>query len=129
MKVVDTTVVVDHARGRPAVATYLADHADETLVLSTISFQELAVGEVAARDETQAAVLGNLGAFDVRAYTPDHAYHAAVIEAELRATDRYDPALARDVLIAGVARSLSAPVVTRNPDHFTRFDAVEVEPY
>lgn len=129
MKVADTTVLVDHARGIEAVGRYLADQASETLVVSTISLRELAVGEVAARGESLAAVLGNLGAFDVRAYTPDHAYHAAVIEAQLRAAGSYDPALARDVLIGGVARAHSAPIVTRNENHFDRFDRVRVETY
>lgn len=129
MKVADTTVLVDHARGTAAVARLLADHAEETLVVSTISFQELAVGEVAARNESLAGVLVHLGAFNVRAYTAEHAYHAAVIEAQLRASGDYEPVLARDVLIGGVARSLSVPVVTRNADHFSRFDGVDVEPY
>lgn len=129
MKVADTTVLVDHARGTAAVARLLADHAEETLVVSTISFQELAVGEVAARNESLAGILVHLGAFNVRAYTAEHAYHAAVIEAQLRASGDYEPVLARDVLIGGVARSLSVPVVTRNADHFSRFDGVDVEPY
>lgn len=129
MKVADTTVLVDHARGTEAVARYLDDHADETLVVSTISFQELAVGEVAVRDESLAAVLDSLGGFDVRSFTPGHAYHAAVIEAELRETGQYESALARDLLIGGVARSLSVPVVTRNEAHFSRFSGVAVEEY
>lgn len=129
MKVVDTTVLVDHARGTEAVGAYLAAQGSETLVVSTISLQELAVGEIAARAESLPTILGHLGAFDVRAYTAEHAYHAASLEAELRATGEYEPALARDVLIGGVARALSSPVVTRNADHFARFDDVRVETY
>lgn len=129
MKVVDTTVLVDHARGDPAVGTYLADHDATTLVVSTISLQELAVGEVVARDESLAAIRGHLGAFDIRPYTAEHAYEGAVIEATLRTRGDYDPALARDVLIGGVARALEAPVVTRNEDHFAQFDDVTVETY
>lgn len=129
MKVADTTVLIDHARGDDAVATVLADHVDETLVVSTISLQELAVGEIAVRDESLPAILNNLGAFDVRAFSPAHAYHAAGIEAELRAAGDYEPALARDILIGGVARARSIPVLTRNPDHFSRFDGVAVEAY
>lgn len=129
MKVVDTTLLIGHARGQPAVETYLTDHANETLIVSTVSLQELAVGEVAARDESKAAILGYLGAFDVRPFTTDHAYDAAVIEAELRTNGEYEPALAPDIRIGGVARSLSAPVVTRNTEHFERFDNVRVETY
>lgn len=67
MKVVDTTVLVEHARGTAAVASFLAEQSDKTLVVSTMSRQELAVGEIAARTETLAAIRGNLGAFDIRA--------------------------------------------------------------
>jgi predicted nucleic acid-binding protein len=129
MRVVDTTLLIGHARGDSAVETYLTDHATETLIVPTIAFQELAVGEVAARDKTKEATLGYLGAFDVRAFDSDHAYHAAVIEADLRAKGEYDPTLASDILIGGVARSLSLPVVTRNTDHFSKFNGVSVETY
>lgn len=129
MKVVDTTLLIGHARGEERVASYLAAHEDETLVVPTAVFQELAVGEVLARDESKAAIRNHLGAFDVRAFDADHAYHAAVIEATLRSTGDYDPALAADVLVGGVARSLSVPVVTRNTAHFERFDDVTVEGY
>lgn len=127
MNVVDTTVVVDHARGQPAIGCYLADHHPTTLIVSTVSFQELAVGEVAARDQTLAAIRGHLGAFDSRPHTAEHAYEGAVIEATLRERGDSDPALARAVLIGGVARAFEVPVVTQTPDQFETFDAVEVE--
>ncbi len=129
MKVVDTTLLIGHARGEQRVESYLTGHAEETLVVPTIAFQELAVGEVAARDESKAAILGHLGAFDVRAFDDDHAYHAAVIEAKLRSAGEYNPSLAADVLVGGVARSLSVPVVTQNVEHFSKFDGVAVESY
>lgn len=129
MKIIDTTLLIGHARGDDAVETYLTEHATETLIVPTIAFQELAVGEVAARDETKEETLSYLGAFDVRAFDSDHAYHAAVIETDLRRKGEYDSRLARDVLIGGVARSLSRPVVTRNTDHFSKFDGVSVETY
>ena len=129
MKVVDTTLLIGHARGEDTAGAYLADKQSETLVVSAISLQEIAVGEVAARDESKAAILGNLGAFDVRPFSDDHAYHAAVIEASLRVSGDYEPTLARDVLIGGVARSLSVPVVTRNVEHFETFDGVSTETY
>lgn len=129
MKVLDTTALIDHARGDPAIGRYLAEHHATTLVVSTISFQELAVGEVVAGDETLAAIRGHLGAFDIRSYTAEHAYEGAAIEAALRERGDYDPALARDVLIGGVARDLEAPIVTRNTDRFAKFDEVDVETY
>lgn len=129
MKVVDTTVLVDHARADQAVAAFLADHADETLVVSTLSFQEIAVGEVLTRNESLTAILDHLGTFDIQDHTAANAYHAAVIEATLRKDGMYDPVLARDLLNGGVARSLSVPIVTRNADHFSRFGGVSVETY
>lgn len=129
MKVVDTTVLVDHARGDPALETYLDEHAGETLVVPTIAFYELAVREVLARNESKEAVLASLGGFDVRAFTADHAYESATIESELRRRGAYDDTLSDDILVAGVARSLSVPVVTRNTDHFESFDGVTVESY
>jgi predicted nucleic acid-binding protein len=129
MKVVDTTLLIGHARGEERVASYLAAHEGETLVVPAVVFQELAVGEVLARDESKAAIRNHLGAFDVRAFDADHAYHAAVIEAKLRSASDYDRALAADVLVGGVGRSLSVPVVTRNRAHFEKFDGVAVENY
>lgn len=129
MKVVDTTLLIGHARGEERVGSYLAEHTDETLVVPTIALQELAVGEIAVHEESKAAILDHLGAFDVRAFDDDHAYHAAVIEAKLRSAGEYAPALAADVLVGGVARSLSVPVVTQNTAHFAKFDGVAVESY
>jgi predicted nucleic acid-binding protein len=37
--------------------------------------------------------------------------------------------LKADVLIGGVARSLSVPVVTKNVDYYERFDGVRLEGY
>jgi predicted nucleic acid-binding protein len=129
MKAADTTVLIDHARGDPALETYLDDHADETLVVPTIAFHELAVGEALTREESKEAVLANLGGFDVRPFTSDHAYESATIESDLRQRGAYDTSLSDDILIAGVARSLSVPVVTRNTDHFESFEGVTVESY
>lgn len=129
MKVVDTTLLIGHARGDRTVETYLTDHESETLIVPTIAFQEIAVGEIAARDESKESILSYLGAFDVRAFDSTHAYHAAVIEADLRATGEYDPVLAGDIRIGGMARALSVSVVTRNTDHFSKFDGVSLETY
>jgi predicted nucleic acid-binding protein len=129
MKLADTTLLMDHARGDEAVGAFLDAHADEAIAVSTLSLQELAVGEVLARDQSLQAILGHLGAFDVLEFTAKHAYAGAGIEATLRSNDTYEPAFARDVLIGGVARALSVPVVTRDASHFARFDGVHVESY
>ena len=129
MKVVDTTLLIDHARGETAAGAFLDAHEDDTLVASAISLSELAVGEIMARSATIHEVLSGLGAFDVRAFTAAHAYHAAAIEAALRDDGAYRTSLATDVLIGGVARSLDVPLVTRSVDDFQPFDGVVVEGY
>lgn len=129
MKVVDTTLLIEHARGAHSVERFLTEHESETLIVPVVVFQEIAVGEIIAREESKETILSYLGAFDVRSFDSTHAYHAAVIEADLRANDEYDPVLARDILIGGVARALSIPVVTKNTEHFSKFDGVSVETY
>ena len=129
MKVVDSTFLLGHARGEQAVGDYLTEHSEETVVVPTIVFQELAVGEVLARDESKQAIRRDLGPFSVRPFTDDHAYHAAQIEADLREEGDYDPVLKSDILIGGVGRSLGIPVITRNTDDFALFAGVTIETY
>lgn len=129
MKVVDSTFLINHARGDRGVCDYLSDHGDETIIVPTVAFQELAVGEVLARDRSKEAIGRDLGPADVRPFTVDHAYHAARIEADLRSQGRYDPALKSDILVGAVGRYLGVPVVTRNTDDFALFDGVTVETY
>lgn len=129
MNVVDSTFLIDYYRRPEPVEAYLSAHDGETLIAPTIVFQEIAVGEIAARSESKEAILSDLGWLDIRSFTAQHAYHAAVIETDLRGRSAYDPTLKSDVLVGGVARALSAPVVTRNTDHFELFDGVTVETY
>ena len=55
------------------------------------------------------------------------------MEAMLRASDDTNQdkveSLAADILIAAVAESTGATVVTRNVDDFALFESVAVEPY
>lgn len=129
MKVVDTTLLIDHARGATVAKAVLEAHDGETLVVPAVAFGELAVGEVIARSATEAEALAPFRAFDVRAFTPEHAYHAAVIEATLRRQGEYRDGLVTDIQVGGVARALGAAVLTRNVADFERFDAVDVESY
>lgn len=128
IKVVDTTLLIEHARGARDAERFLTEHESETLIVPVVAFQEIAVGEITAREESKEAILGYLGA-DVRSFDSIHAYHAAVIEADLRANGEYDPVLARDILIGGIASEMTIPVVTKNTEHFSTFDAVSVETY
>jgi predicted nucleic acid-binding protein len=129
MKVVDTTFLIDYYRERDAIEQYLDAHDEETIAASTITFGELAVGEIMARDETKREILADLGWLDVRAFTIEHAYDAAAIEADLRDRGEYRATSANDIEIGGTARALGVPIVTRNVEDFERFDGVVVETY
>lgn len=129
MKIVDSTFLIDYYRHPDPVEAYLSTHDSETLIAPTIVFQEIAVGEITARNESEEAILSDIGWLDVRPFTTHHAYHAATIEADLRERGAYDPTIKSDVLIGGVARALSVPIVTRNTDHFAAFDGVTTETY
>jgi tRNA(fMet)-specific endonuclease VapC len=128
MKVVDSTFLIDYYRKRAVIKQYLANN-EETIVASTVTFAELAVGEILARDESKEEILSDLGWLDIRPFTVEHAYEAAWIEAALRDCGDYEEQLTNDIQIAGAARALDVPVVTRNTDHFERFDGVDIESY
>lgn len=128
MKVVDTTFLIDYYRKHVVVEQYLANE-EETIVASTVTFAELAVGEIMAREESKEDILSDLGWLDIRPFTVEHAYEAASIEAILRDCGEYEERLVNDIQIGGTARALDVPVVTRNTDHFERFDGVDVESY
>jgi predicted nucleic acid-binding protein len=133
MKLLDTTFLVDHQRGEDAIARFLEDCDDrgETLVTSSINLKEIAVGKFLVEEPTPDVndVIADFGWLEVEPFSRKHALEAARIEAELRESDEYEPELSADILIAGVARSLDAPVVTRNTDDFEKFDGVSVKEY
>jgi predicted nucleic acid-binding protein len=133
MRLLDTTFLVDHQRGKEDVARFLedCDDRDETLVTSSINLKEIAVGKILVEEPTPTAedVLADFGWLEVEPFSENHALEAALMEAELRESDDYEPELAADVLIAGVARSLDVPVVTHNTSDFETFEDVSVEDY
>lgn len=133
MKLLDSTFLAHHARGTEAVAEYLSAHEDEELVTSTINVKEIAVGAHTVSDPTREELLADFGWVRILPFTAEHAYVAGKIEAGLRADsdiqqDRIN-SLMGDLLIAGVARTIDAPVVTRNVEDFELFDGVSVEEY
>lgn len=133
MKLLDTTFLIGYKRGEEAVAIYLSEHEDEEFVTSTICVKELAVGKHLIGAPSRADLTANYGWLRIVPFTVEHAYHAGALEATLHD----DPAVNRngisslsgDVLIAGVARSLDATVVTRNVEDFERFEGVAIESY
>lgn len=132
MKLLDTTFLVDHQRGDDGVANFLekSENQSTSLVTSSINLKEIAVGKMVVEDPAPDidGVLSDFGWLEVKPFTDKDALEAARIEARLREADDHEPGLAADILIAGVARRLNAPVVTRNTSDFERLD-VETETY
>lgn len=133
MKLLDTRFLIGYERGREAVGAYLERYEDEEFVTSTICLKELAVGKHVVGSPSRADLTAQYGWLRIEPFTLDHAYHAAALEAPLYEDPDVNrdaiTSLSGDVLIAGVARSLEATVVTRNVADFERLEGVAVESY
>jgi predicted nucleic acid-binding protein len=88
----------------------------------SINLKEIAVGKMIVEDPTPTVedVLADFAWLEVEPFGEGDAVEAARIEADLRESEEYTPNLAADVLIAGVARRLEAPVVTKNVSDFEK---------
>ena len=115
-KLLDTTLLIDHASDLPgAVATVrrLFEGADDLLVCDAVVAEALSSGTA---DERR-AIASLIAAVEYVSTTPEAAAWAG--EAR-RLRGASGPRTLGDALIAGVAWSLGATVVTRNPDDFVR---------
>ncbi len=114
--VLDTTLLIDHAADRPGAVALVRRLFEETADLYTC---DAVVAEACSRgtDDELAAISTMIQALEYVATHPDAARWAG--EARRR-SGRTSPRTLGDALIAGVARSLGATVVTRNPDDFVR---------
>ena len=132
MKLLDTTFLVDYERGADAVAEYLEANGAAEFVTSTLCIEELAVGNHVVGDPTRADVLAPYGWLEVVPFRVDHAVAAGEMEAELHDDESVNRdsinAVIGDLLIAAVARTMDATVVTNDGEDFDRFD-VAVEGY
>ncbi|MBA2552719.1 MAG: type II toxin-antitoxin system VapC family toxin [Geodermatophilaceae bacterium] len=119
MKLVDTSVIVDHLRGSVAATALLQAWVDteESLAASELTRLELLSGVRPAEQDTLDALFSvfawvpvtedvcrHAGAF-ARAYRPSHSVVGVV-----------------DYLLAGTAQALGADLVTTNVRHFPMFD-------
>ncbi len=133
MKLLDTTVLVDHQRGEDAVALYLGEVEDENeaLATTTVNLKEISVGKMMLEEPRPGIedVLGDFGWLEVIPFSERDALEAASIEAGLRDAGEYRRGLAADLLIAGAARARDATVVTRDVSDFELFEGVETESY
>jgi predicted nucleic acid-binding protein len=114
--VLDTTLLIDHAADRPGAVALVRRLFEETADLYTC---DAVVAEACSRgtDEELAAIATMIHALEYVATDPDAARWAG--EAR-RLGGRTSPRTLGDALIAAVAWSFGATVVTRNPDDFVR---------
>jgi predicted nucleic acid-binding protein len=125
MKCFDSSFLADYTRGREAAIRYLEDRTDEELVVPTIALYESFTGRLKMDDEVKVEDFER--AFDWATeveLTERHAFEAARVRREL--TERGRRIQHPDMLLAGIARSLDAPVVTSDGD-FERVDGLRLE--
>ncbi|MEX1173715.1 MAG: type II toxin-antitoxin system VapC family toxin [Chloroflexota bacterium] len=110
----DTTVLIDHAKGRPRVAELLASLFAETGDLYTC---DVVVAEaLSGGDEIQrASIMALIRALEYVSTHPDAAAWAGDSRRRRRASG---PRSLADSIIAGIAAHMDAIVVTRNPKDF-----------
>lgn len=132
-KLLDTTFLIHYWAGRDAVASYLDAHEDDaTFLTTTINLKEIAVGRRLQGELDPAEIRATFDWLEIHPFRPEHAFAAADLEAPLHDDETTNRAevnsLAADVLVAAVAETTDATVVTRNTADFERL-GVDTEPY
>ena len=111
---IDTTLLIDHAKARPGVAEVVASlfaEANELLICDVVVTEALSGGD----DRQLATVRALIAALEYITTHPAAAIRAGETRQRLGRTSSRGLA---DALIAGVAWHSDAIVVTRNPQHF-----------
>lgn len=110
----DTTVLIDHVRGKPSVVELvrsLFSEPNDVYVCDVVITESLSKGP----DDEISFIDALLRPLEYVSTTPDAARWAG---ASRRALRRTSPRHLGDAIIAGVAWSIQATVVTRNPRDF-----------
>lgn len=133
VKLLDTTFLVHHWSGRPAVKSYLEAQPEGTeYVTTTLNLKEIAVGRKLMDAFDAAEIRSQFRWVRIVPISTEIAWAAADLEAPLHTDDAVNRdrinALAGDVLIAGAAASLDATVVSNNAEDFREL-GVPVESY
>lgn len=118
--VLDTTVIADHGNRYPPGADVLCrlfEETSELFVCDVVACEALSGGS----DEQLAAMRRLLSALEFVALSPDGAAWAGMRRRERIAAGKGKPSTT-DALIAALANSLNATVVTRNAKDFAAFD-------
>jgi predicted nucleic acid-binding protein len=126
VKLVDTSFLIDYARGDDAAIAYLAAHDEEVIGASTIVLSELYRGLMITQDMTQREAMSKYEWVEPVPFTNETAAEAAEIYVELR--NDGEMINKSDIYIAGTARSHSMPLVVAD-DHFAAIDDLTVETY
>lgn len=122
--VLDTMVIIDHAHGIPAgeaIVRKLFEETSELYTCDVVTCEALSGGG----DAELEAVAALLDALEYVALAPDGARWAGEQRRARREEGRRAPGTT-DALIAALAHSLGATVVTRNAKDFAGFDVAVV---
>lgn len=125
MKLVDTSFLIDYARGDGGAIQYLEEN-DEPIGASTIVLSELYRGLMHTQDMTREEAQTKYEWVEALAFTRDCGARAAETYERLRREGKLIPR--SDIYIAGTAMSTGVPLVTRD-GHFDRIEGLDVETY
>ena len=133
VKLLDTTFLIHHWGGRPAVREYLEAQPEGTeYVTTTLNLKEIAVGRKLMDEFDAAEIRSQFDWIRIVPITTEIAWEIADIEAPLHRDEETNAdrinALSADAIIAGAASELGATVVSNNVDDF-RALGVPVESY
>jgi predicted nucleic acid-binding protein len=112
--VLDTTLLIDHAKDRPGVAELVAslfEEANDLFTCDVVVAEALTGGDPVQRVTIESLIR----ALEYVSTSPDAAVWAAGSRRQRRASG---PRSLADAIIAGVAWTMDATVVTRNPRDF-----------
>jgi predicted nucleic acid-binding protein len=115
-RILDTTMLIDYAKDLPGAVVMLERlfaEADDLLVCDAVVAEAFSKGT----DDERRSIASLIDAVEYVSTAPDAAKWAG--EAR-RLRGAAGPRTLGDALIAGVAWSLGATIVTRNPDDFLR---------
>lgn len=125
MKVIDTDILIDHFHGNRNATSLVRDWllAGERLVISVITVTEILAG-IRSGEEADTEAL--LSLFQVHVLDEPQSRMAGAYLNQFGRTHRMDLG---DAVVAATARTLAAPLVTRNRRHYPMTDIEIIVPY